>query len=161
VLLVATNADGKTGPQLQWFLNGSLTASPVIVDLSDFPKGATPIKMKLITVGGIQYAWIALLAGSKNIVALYDLATKSHLSQFDVDLGTLEPLAVTVGIGPGRVFHCRNLKDDMGNPAICMVDSDCNTPAPPRDPTDTCDPFDPDDMEDSTTAFLHVLVKRN
>jgi hypothetical protein len=41
---------------------------------------------------------VALLNGTTNTVALYNLATKAHIASFDVDLDALEPLAVTAGV---------------------------------------------------------------
>lgn len=94
VVLVKT----ATGGEIQLFLGGALNTSPVIVPLTtDFPN-AMPVAMKAFSIGDTQYAWVALLTGMDNVVALFDLSGKKHLPEFDVHLGTLEPLAVTVGL---------------------------------------------------------------
>lgn len=95
VVLVET----PTGAELQLFLGGALNTAPIVFPLStaDF-MNAKPVAMKAITIADKQYAWVALLTSSEPVVALFDLQLRQHLATFDVRLGTLEPLAVAVGL---------------------------------------------------------------
>jgi hypothetical protein len=87
-----------TGGEIQLFLGGALNTTPIAVPLTtDFPN-ASPVAMKAISIGDTQYAWVALLTGMNNTVALFDLSEKKHLPAFDMHLGTQEPLAVAVGL---------------------------------------------------------------
>jgi hypothetical protein len=89
--------DTGTGAEFRWFVDGSLDAAPIVFPLAEFPN-AQPKRMRLFRVGGTLYAWVALLAGNDNVIALYNLEDRRHVDGFDVRLGTLEPLAVAVGI---------------------------------------------------------------
>ncbi len=96
--------DTPVGPELRWFLGGAVNTPPVSLPLTDFPN-ATPVGMKVVVIDNVQYAWVALLTGTTNVVALYDLATKAHVKALDVDLNSLEPLALTAGL-PGVCPLC-------------------------------------------------------
>lgn len=61
--------------------------------------------MKFVVIDNVQYAWVALLTGTTNVIALYNLATKTHVKALDVDLNALEPVALTAGL-PGVCTLC-------------------------------------------------------
>lgn len=88
-----------TGTEFEEYLGGALNTTPTTFTMNaDFPN-AKPIKAKIFTIAGTQYAFVALLTGmNSNKVVLYDLAAKKYLPAFDVNLGTVQPLALALGI---------------------------------------------------------------
>jgi hypothetical protein len=85
-----------SGGEFRVFLGGHLNAPPRIVPFAGSPS-ATPKAMKVITIDNTQFAWVALLDGSRSTIALFNLATGARMPAFDVDLNALEPLAITAG----------------------------------------------------------------
>lgn len=90
-------AKTQLGGELRLFQAGNVNAPPMVIPFMDFPL-AEPKALKIVTIDNTQYAWVALLVGTTNVVALFNLQAKTHLGAFDVDLNALEPLAVLAGV---------------------------------------------------------------
>lgn len=103
VVVLATTASGEG--EFEEFFGGAVDTPPTVIPLTSYPPaipvGSTPKKASVLTIGGIQYAWVVLLEGTDNVVALFDLANKTHVDSFDVHLGILEPVAVSIGLASG------------------------------------------------------------
>lgn len=100
IVLVRT----PTRAELHWFLAGAMGPPAIVLPLSDFPN-ATPVGMKVVVIDNVQYAWVSLVTPTSNVVALYNLGAKAHVKALDVDLNSLEPIAVTAG-APGACNLC-------------------------------------------------------
>ncbi len=96
VVLLSTN----TTPRLELYLAGNVAGPATALDLVDFAD-ATPVSMKVVSIGDVQHAWISFRGNDTNRVALFNLATGQHMTDFDVDLGALDPVSLASGMPSG------------------------------------------------------------